>query len=189
MPGNVVVWFATARPGATGRDKLMHPRCTLGRAAGAPEHGMSRANAPNEWDLIVPDDDAELAAELRRHGVKPGQRLHVAVVDGADAQADDAKQPSFFSSFDEPPDLAARSGDGFRAASGGGSRRPRSAQQPDRAARSRGGREANVTGEQLAAEPLGERYVGRVVGGEVRSELVDADHERERRIAVEVERL
>jgi hypothetical protein len=76
---------------------------------------MSRANARNEWDLIV-RDDAGLAAELRRQGVKPGQRLHVAVVDGAEAQADDTKQPSFFSSFDGPPDLAVRSGDGFRAA-------------------------------------------------------------------------
>jgi MFS superfamily sulfate permease-like transporter len=29
------------------------------------------------WDLTVPEDAAELLAELRRHGVKPGQRLHV----------------------------------------------------------------------------------------------------------------
>ena len=29
------------------------------------------------WDLTVPEDDAELLAELRRHGVRPGQRLHV----------------------------------------------------------------------------------------------------------------
>src|SRR3954447_1393586 len=31
------------------------------------------------WDLTVPEDAAELLAELRRHGVKPGQRLHVVV--------------------------------------------------------------------------------------------------------------
>jgi hypothetical protein len=30
------------------------------------------------WDLTVPEDAAELLAELRRHGVRPGQRLHVA---------------------------------------------------------------------------------------------------------------
>jgi hypothetical protein len=30
------------------------------------------------WDLTVPEDAAELLAELRRHGVLPGQRLHVA---------------------------------------------------------------------------------------------------------------
>jgi hypothetical protein len=29
------------------------------------------------WDLTVPEDVAELAAELRRHGVSPGQRLHI----------------------------------------------------------------------------------------------------------------
>lgn len=29
------------------------------------------------WDLTVPEDAAELFAELRRHGVLPGQRLHV----------------------------------------------------------------------------------------------------------------
>ena len=29
------------------------------------------------WDLTVPEDEAELLAELRRHGVCPGQRLHV----------------------------------------------------------------------------------------------------------------
>lgn len=29
------------------------------------------------WDLTVPEDEAELLAELRRHGVRPGQRLHV----------------------------------------------------------------------------------------------------------------
>lgn len=39
-----------------------------------------------EWDLVVPDDGAELLAELRRHGVRPGQRLHLrAVPDPADA--------------------------------------------------------------------------------------------------------
>jgi hypothetical protein len=34
----------------------------------------------DEWDLTVPEDAAELLAELRRHGVQPGQRLHVARV-------------------------------------------------------------------------------------------------------------
>jgi hypothetical protein len=29
------------------------------------------------WDLTVPEDEAELLAELRRHGVRPGQHLHV----------------------------------------------------------------------------------------------------------------
>lgn len=29
------------------------------------------------WDLTVPEDPAELLAELRRHGVTPGKRFHV----------------------------------------------------------------------------------------------------------------
>lgn len=29
----------------------------------------------------MPGNDAELAAEFRRHGAKPGQRLRIAVVD------------------------------------------------------------------------------------------------------------
>ncbi|MGI8459081.1 MAG: hypothetical protein ACR2LI_13345 [Propionibacteriaceae bacterium] len=29
------------------------------------------------WDLTVPEDEAALVAELRRHGVVPGQRLHI----------------------------------------------------------------------------------------------------------------
>lgn len=72
---------------------------------------MSSANAANEWELVVPDDDAELVAEFRRHGIKPGQRVHVALVDGGAASADAAAAPSFFSSFDGPPDLGARSGE------------------------------------------------------------------------------
>lgn len=40
------------------------------------------------WDLTVPEDPAELLAELRRHGVRPGQRLHVVRV------SDDPSQQS-----------------------------------------------------------------------------------------------
>lgn len=78
--------------------------------------GMSSADAANEWDLIVPSDDAELAAEFRRHGVKPGQRLHVAVVDrnGTDTTSEQ-ELPSFFASFNGPADLAERSGEILRS--------------------------------------------------------------------------
>lgn len=49
---------------------------------------MSTSGA-GEWDLVVPDSDAELLAELRRHGVRPGQRLHLrAVPDTDEADAD-----------------------------------------------------------------------------------------------------
>lgn len=77
---------------------------------------MSRADAANEWDLVVPGDDAELAAEFRRHGVKPGQRLHVAVLDrsGSDTAAE-KELPSFVASFDGPADLAERSGEILRS--------------------------------------------------------------------------
>lgn len=29
------------------------------------------------WDLTVPEDETELLAELRRHGVVPGKRFHL----------------------------------------------------------------------------------------------------------------
>jgi hypothetical protein len=42
--------------------------------------------AAHEWDVTVPDDGAELLAELRRHGVRPGRLVHMRVVeDEADA--------------------------------------------------------------------------------------------------------
>jgi hypothetical protein len=52
----------------------------------------------DEWELEVPGDDAELLAELRRHGVRPGRRLRVRIVE------------------EEP---AARPGDDFRGSLGG----------------------------------------------------------------------
>jgi hypothetical protein len=44
------------------------------------------------WDLTVPEDAAELLAELRRHGVQPGQRLHV--VRASDDQSKKPSEPS-----------------------------------------------------------------------------------------------
>jgi hypothetical protein len=38
---------------------------------------MSDAGAADEWEVVVPEDDAEFLAELKRCGVRPGQRLHV----------------------------------------------------------------------------------------------------------------
>jgi chemotaxis response regulator CheB len=46
-------------------------------------------------DLTVPEDAAELLAELRRHGVRPGHRLHV--VRAPDQSAQQSSDPS------EPP--------------------------------------------------------------------------------------
>lgn len=60
-----------------------------------------------EWDLTVPADEEELLAELRRHGVRPGQRLHVVVSDEVNVEA--REQPAFFASFSGPADLAERS--------------------------------------------------------------------------------
>ena len=47
------------------------------------------------WDLTVPEDAAELLAELRRHGVRPGQRLHVARADDKPERSngEDAARP------------------------------------------------------------------------------------------------
>lgn len=77
---------------------------------------MSKSEA-SEWDLTVPGDDAELSAEFRRHGVRPGQRVHVAIVadEGETDQGLDDALPSFFASFEGPSDLAERSGEILRA--------------------------------------------------------------------------
>ena len=52
---------------------------------------MSTPGTADEWDLTVPADEAELLAELRRHGVRPGQRVHMRVIHqqpGAPAEQD-----------------------------------------------------------------------------------------------------
>jgi hypothetical protein len=85
---------------------------------GGPTMGvMSTSDAAFEWDLTVPCDDAELSAEFRRHGIRPGQRVHVAIVtDEAEAdQGSGTALPSFFASFEGPSDLAERSGEILRA--------------------------------------------------------------------------
>ena len=35
---------------------------------------MSASDAADGWDLMVPEDAAQLLAELREHGARPGQR-------------------------------------------------------------------------------------------------------------------
>lgn len=69
---------------------------------------MSRIDALDEWELVVPGNDAELVAEFRRHGVKPGQRVHVAIVDRNGSETVGEQLPSFLASFDGPADLAER---------------------------------------------------------------------------------
>jgi hypothetical protein len=75
---------------------------------------VSKIDALDEWELVVPGDDAELVAEFRRHGVKPGQRVHVAVVDRNGSETA-GELPSFFASFDGPADLAERSDEILRS--------------------------------------------------------------------------
>ena len=78
--------------------------------------GAMSTDAAYEWDLTVPGDDAELAGEFRRHGIQPGQRVHVAVVsNGDDDQGTGEALPTFFGSFDGPTDLAERSREILRA--------------------------------------------------------------------------
>jgi hypothetical protein len=40
---------------------------------------MSTTDAADEWDFTVPADERELLAELRRHGMAPGARLHMSI--------------------------------------------------------------------------------------------------------------
>lgn len=56
------------------------------KAVWAGDAVMSGSGAADEWDLVVPEIATELLAELRRHGVRPGQRLHLRAV--PDALAD-----------------------------------------------------------------------------------------------------
>jgi hypothetical protein len=51
--------------------------------AGVTQEGdMTSSGGADEWDFVVPADGDELLAELDRHGVKPGQRVHVRPVPG-----------------------------------------------------------------------------------------------------------
>jgi hypothetical protein len=63
--------------------------------------------------MTVPADDAELLAEFRKHGVRPGSRLHVIVSD--DNAAAKEELPAYFGSFTGPADLAQRSEEILRA--------------------------------------------------------------------------
>jgi len=49
-------------------------------------------SAVDGWDLTVPEDAADLAEEFRRHGVRPGQRLHI--VSTLDASSPDRAVPA-----------------------------------------------------------------------------------------------
>jgi hypothetical protein len=74
------------------------------------------------WDLTVPEDAAELLAELRRHGVRPGQRLHVVrASDELSQQSSDPTERPVTRTLDfigsvhgGPADLSARTDDYLR---------------------------------------------------------------------------
>ena len=77
-----------------------------------------------EWDLVVPDDGAELLAELRRHGVRPGQRLHLRAVPDPDEAGGQADHDELWDAFTGSagaggdPDLSAKARDVLRAEMG-----------------------------------------------------------------------
>ena len=63
--------------------------------------------------LGIPEDDAELLAELRRHGVRPGQRLHVVtmppepvIATKAPSEPRKNRRLSFAGSIQAEPDLS-----------------------------------------------------------------------------------
>ena len=74
------------------------------------------------WHLTVPEDAAELLAELRRHGVRPGHRLHVVRAPDGSAQpsSDPTERPvtrtlDFIGSVHGgPADLSTRTDDYLR---------------------------------------------------------------------------
>jgi len=49
-------------------------------------------SAVDGWDLTVPEGAADLAEEFRRHGVRPGQRLHIVAT--LDAPSPDRAVPA-----------------------------------------------------------------------------------------------
>lgn len=63
--------------------------------------------------MTVPADEAELAAEFRRRGVRPGSRLHVTVSDEPANAHEDV--PAYFGSFSGRADLAELSQEILRA--------------------------------------------------------------------------
>jgi len=66
---------------------------SAGVRPGAPPTGtVLIMSAVDGWDLTVPEDAAELAEEFRRHGVRPGQRLHI--VRALDALSPDRAIPA-----------------------------------------------------------------------------------------------
>src|SRR3954451_5756170 len=79
-------------------------------------------SAAHGWDLTVPEDAAELLAELRRHGVQPGQRLHVLrASDELSQQSSDPTERPVTRTLDfigsvhgGPADLSTRTGDYLR---------------------------------------------------------------------------
>ena len=80
----------------------------------APEDTLAVMSTADCWDLTVPEDGAELLAELRRHGVRPGQHLHVGTTQSEPVIAPEeaSREPrknrrlSFAGSVQAEPDLS-----------------------------------------------------------------------------------
>lgn len=65
------------------------------------------ASGESAWDFVVPSSSDDLMNELRRHGVQPGQRVHLSVVPALNE--DEALDP-YIGSFDSgDPMFAERS--------------------------------------------------------------------------------
>ena len=88
----------------------------------APVDTLAVMSTADGWDLTVPADDAELLAELRRHGVRPGQRLHVVTTQSEPVIATEeaSREPrknrrlSFAGSIQAEPDLSEKTDEYLR---------------------------------------------------------------------------
>jgi hypothetical protein len=73
--------------------------------------------AADEWDVVVPADPEQLMTELRRHGVRTGQRLHVIARESGPGET---WPPPWIGSFDsDESNLGERSEEILRAEFGG----------------------------------------------------------------------
>ena len=102
--------------------ELLWPRKAVYGLLDATAVTLAVMSTADGWDLTVPEDDAELLAELRRHGVRPGQRLHIVTTQSEPVIAPEEasgeprrnRRLSFAGSVQAEPDLSEKTDEYLR---------------------------------------------------------------------------